>query len=142
MKRLNNFEVRFSVEGEGVLLEDESVGINPVRANWGSAPILLRTTTRPGKIKIKAEIFGNGVNAIEPGELEIESVQPSMKFIYKSSELMPVKHPVKGMPNAGRPESSDVQMLRKEISRLQKIISEKELKEVEMQQEKFGEKSN
>ena len=142
VKRLNNFEDRFSVEGEGVLLEDESVGINPVRANWGSAPILLRTTTRPGKIKIKAEIFGNGVNAIEPGELEIESVQPSMKFIYKSSELMPVKHPVKGMPNAGRPESSDVQMLRKEISRLQKIISEKELKEVEMQQEKFGEKSN
>ena len=140
VNRLNNFAVRFSVEGEGLLLEDESIGVNPVRANWGSAPILLRTTIRPGKIRIKAEIFGDGVNAIEPGELEVESVQPSMKFIYKPSELISMKVASKDVTNTKIPEGSDVQMMKKEILRLQKIISEKDLEDVEIQQEKFGEK--
>ena len=140
VNRLNNFAVRFSIEGEGLLLEDESIGVNPVRANWGSAPILLRTTIRPGKIRIKAEIFGDGVNAIEPGELEVESVQPSMKFIYKPSELISMKVASKDVTNTKIPEGSDVQMMKKEILRLQKIISEKDLEDVEIQQEKFGEK--
>ena len=63
-----------------------------------------------------------------------------MKFIYKPSELISMKVASKDVTNTKIPEGSDVQMMKKEILRLQKIISEKDLEDVEIQQEKFGEK--
>lgn len=138
VKRLNNNLIRFSVEGEGVLVDNGQIGVNPVRANWGSAPILLRSTETPGKIKIKAEILSKGINAIESGEIEIETVKPDIKFIYEQSELNGMNRNEK--KSIKTEENLEVQDLKKQILHLQKIISEKDLKDVELQQEKFGEK--
>ena len=139
VKRLNNNSVRFSVEGEGELLANESTGTNPVRAHWGSAPVLLRTTTVAGKIKVKAEIFGQGVNTVEPAELELQSVASPMKFVYDPAELKDSRHARK-QSGTSSVDASQTQDLQQEILRLKKIITERELKEMEMQQEKFGEK--
>lgn len=131
VKRLNNNIVHFSIEGEGEILGGAELGINPVRANWGSAPILVRSTAKPGKIKVRARICGEGVNAIKAGELEFETVAPSQKYIYDEDELG--KRAARKEPAEKERTAGDKMDERQE----RKII--KELEQTEKQQESFGE---
>lgn len=41
IKRLNNYNIRFSIEGEGRLLGGPGVLANPVPVKWGTAPVLV-----------------------------------------------------------------------------------------------------
>ena len=54
IKRLNNYNIRFSIEGEGRLLGGPGVLANPVPVKWGTAPVLVQSTLKPGKIRITA----------------------------------------------------------------------------------------
>lgn len=140
VKRLSNHLVRFSVEGEGRLLADEKAANNPAPVHWGSAPILVQATDVAGKVTVRAEIMGSGVNAIAPGELVIETVKSPMKFV-RSSRKAALSGLQTGVTEGGSREvSQEVKKLQQEVLRLQRIISEKDLKEVEQQQETFGEK--
>jgi len=58
-----NKDIKFSVEGPGIL-----VGDNPVMTEAGIACILLRAGRNPGTIRIKAETEG-----LQPGKLELVS---------------------------------------------------------------------
>lgn len=139
VKRLGNSSVKFTVSGEADLLGDHSIGRNPVKMEWGSAVALIRATTIPGKIKIRAEVLGEGMHTITPGELEFNSIKPSGRFIYQPFEK-----------NRGIVETSSsiisskevekIHSLKEEILRLRKRLSEYDLREVEIQQEDFGEK--
>lgn len=138
VKRLNNTSVRFTVTGEAALLGDGDIACNPVPAHWGSAPALIRATTNAGKIHIRAEVLGEGVHAIAPSELDYESVKPvEERFIYNPVEI---QSPAKASVPARKTNSRELDSMKKEIFRLKKKISEYELREVEMQQESFGEK--
>ncbi len=46
--------VKFSVNGEGALIEDESIFANPVRAEAGIATALVRMSRKPGEITVRA----------------------------------------------------------------------------------------
>ena len=80
VRRLAKEQILFSVEGEGEIIGDASIGANPRTVEWGSAPVLIRSTRQAGKIKIKAEVQYPGVHAPTPAELEIESVAYDMPF--------------------------------------------------------------
>jgi beta-galactosidase len=60
-------EVRFDTHGEGVIIH--APGANPVRADAGIATALVRATTVPGRVHVRAEAFG-----LEPAEVELDSV--------------------------------------------------------------------
>ena len=49
---------------------------------WGSAPVLIRSTQQAGKIKVKAEVQFPGTHAPTPAELEIESVPYDLPMCY------------------------------------------------------------
>jgi len=49
LKQLANEQVEFSILGEGEIIGDMSIGANPVTIKAGTAPLLVRTTTVPGK---------------------------------------------------------------------------------------------
>lgn len=51
-------EVTFAVEGEGALVGDASIGANPVHAEAGIATALVRASTRPGRITVRATVPG------------------------------------------------------------------------------------
>ena len=53
-----NDEVAFIVKGEGSLIGDAELGVNPVRAQAGIATGLVRATTRAGMVHVTAEAFG------------------------------------------------------------------------------------
>ena len=56
VRRLAKENIRFTLEGEGEIIGDASINANPRAVEWGSAPIPVRSTMKPGKIKIHAEV--------------------------------------------------------------------------------------
>lgn len=74
IKRLNDLMVRFDVEGEGELLGQEGLQTNPRQISWGSAPILLRSTTRPGAITLRVRPVLEGSNSPHDATLTLTSL--------------------------------------------------------------------
>ena len=82
VRRLAKENIRFTVEGEGEFIGDVSINANPRAVEWGSAPVLIRSTMQAGKIKIRAEVQFPGTHAPTPAEIEIESVPYDMPMCY------------------------------------------------------------
>ena len=61
--------ITFSVTGEGEIISDASISANPVKAEAGIATALIRSTTTPGKITVRATAFG-----LTSAETTIESI--------------------------------------------------------------------
>ena len=78
--------VFFEVEGEGEIIGDATVMANPVFPEAGIATVLIRTTQKPGDIKIKASLyydrFTDGSHTrsqVYPGTLTLTSVAAPIK---------------------------------------------------------------
>lgn len=134
VKRLNNSIIRFQIEGEGRLLGDASVGVNPMPVSWGSAPALVQATNRAGKINITASLLVPGQARPLEGTLEIESVPNKQRQIFSASELEQI-----GRNRQEAQESpSDLKELMRENAILKKELNQLKVKEVEQQQTQFG----
>ncbi|MCC8062560.1 MAG: hypothetical protein LIO68_04875 [Rikenellaceae bacterium] len=122
IKRLNNQSVRFTIEGEGRLLvpASQAAGVPLV---WGEAPVLVQTSTTPGTVKVKAEIAGvQGDWTPHAAEIEFRTVEPLQPLVYMDAEVH------------RSPETSSTA-----TQAAGKRQSEDMLKQVEAQQEAFGE---
>ena len=91
VRRLAKENIRFTIEGEGEIIGDASINANPRAVEWGSAPVLIRSTKKAGKIKVKAEVQFPGVHAPTPAELEIESILYAVPMCFKASEVNQTK---------------------------------------------------
>ncbi|MFV0590262.1 MAG: glycoside hydrolase family 2 TIM barrel-domain containing protein [Draconibacterium sp.] len=141
VKRLDNHIVRFSIEGEGRLLFNEASPVE-IKTEWGSAPVLVKSTNNPGKITIRAEIPGAGIHSVQAGECVIETQPSSDKFVVSVEEQNTAPQGVSNSNTSAESKlncEKEVEHLEKEIKRLNSIIGKYEIKEVEKQQEKFGE---
>ncbi|MDA3730870.1 hypothetical protein PBV87_05070 [Niameybacter massiliensis] len=71
----DQYPIRFTVEGEGEIVGDETIGANPIRPEGGIAGVFVRSTTTPGMIKVKAQMHWkqNASCAIKPDEIIFES---------------------------------------------------------------------
>ena len=86
IKRLNNYNIRFSIEGEGRLLGGPGVLANPVPVKWGTAPVLVQSTLKPGKIRITASVLFEGSQMPISGELEFESKLSVFPLVYDAAD--------------------------------------------------------
>lgn len=83
VRRLAKEQIRFTIEGEGEIIGDGTdIGANPRATEWGSAPILVRSTRTAGKIKIHADVLYPGTHSPTPADLEIESVPANLPFCF------------------------------------------------------------
>ena len=73
IRRLDNTWIVFSVEGEGRIVGDASIQANPRQTVWGTAPVLVRSTTVPGEIIVKASVLFPGAERPAPAELRLMS---------------------------------------------------------------------
>ncbi len=79
VKRLATDNIYFTVEGEGRIIGDGAdIMANPRKVEWGSAPVLIQATDRPGKITITARSYYEGNYAPKADTLTIESVAPAL----------------------------------------------------------------
>ena len=85
VRRLAKENIVFTVEGEGEIIGDASINANPRAVEWGSSPVLIRSTRQAGRIKIKAEVQFPGTHAPTPAELEIESTPYDLPMCYSES---------------------------------------------------------
>ena len=125
VRRLAKENIRFTVEGEGEIIGDASINANPRAVEWGSAPVLIRSTKQAGKIKIKAEVQFPGIHAPTSAELEIESIPYNLPMCYQESNL-------------SRTSRDSRQSRESSSSTLSDAEKNKLLQEVEAQQADFG----
>ena len=124
VRRLAKENIRFTIEGEGEIIGDASINANPRAVEWGSAPVLIRSTKKAGKIKIKAEVQFPGTHAPNPAELEIESIAYDMPMCFNPSETSQTSQTSKTSASTS--------------STLSEAEKAKMLQEVEAQQADFG----
>ena len=136
IKRLNNYYVKFHVEGEGRLLGDASILANPAPVKWGTAPVLIQSTLKPGKIKVIASVLFEGSQMPTSAVLELESVLTEHSLLYSEKEAVLISS-ASATGLGGTTVKSAAEL---EQERLQKEQNMQKLKEVEQQQEDFGEK--
>lgn len=127
IKRLNNYNICFSIEGEGRLLGGPGVLANPVPVKWGTAPVLVQSTLKPGKIRITASVLFEGSQMPISGELEFESKPSVFPLIYDAADAARI--PL-GSASAGQNTASKTDAER-EVERLRKELNTLKLKEVE-----------
>lgn len=130
-KRLTNHTVKFDIEGEGELIGNASNVGNPKRMEWGEAAIMVRSTTKAGKIKIKASMLREGINMPQPGELIIETKASTDAMIF--SEVGKETVVAKKVDS----KKSEVTDWEKKAKQLERELNEYRMKEVEKQQQEF-----
>lgn len=136
IKRLNNYSIRFEIEGEGTLVGESDIMCNPRPVQWGTAPILVKSTPQAGKIKIRASVLMNGKQMPADAVLEIETLPTVTPLIYNKTEEVSASYQArKENINKTGKESNCAD----EVKRLQQELNRYKLKEVEKQQTEFGE---
>ncbi|MDL2230673.1 glycoside hydrolase family 2, partial [Alistipes sp. OttesenSCG-928-L06] len=126
VRRLAKDRILFTVEGEGRIIGDASIGANPREVEFGSAPVLVRSTTKPGKIKVTARVMFEGYNAPQSVSVEFDSVAPEYPLAYTYE------------PRAvGATDEVSGKSLDEKVSEEER---QRQLKQVEQQQVEFGEK--
>ena len=120
--------VTFTVEGEGRIIDDGRIMANPRLVEWGSAPILVRSTHQAGTIRIIARSTFEGAYAPTSDTLEIQSVPYEGKMCYNetSTSFTAPTSPISPTPPTVSNKPSSAADLRKT------------LEEVEKQQQDFG----
>ncbi len=83
VKRLSQETVIFEVEGEGELVGGREVEANPRVSRWGTAPALIRTTTKAGTIKIKARLLHPGIQFHPQAVIEIATLPAERVALYR-----------------------------------------------------------
>ena len=127
VRRLAKDQIVFTVEGEGRIIGDASIAANPRAVEWGSAPVLIQSTNKAGKITIIARSQWPGTYAPAADTLTIESIPYEGRQCYKEA---PAKNSnISGNPRL--PESSSQPTMTEEEKR-------RTLLEVEQQQKDFG----
>lgn len=131
VKRLNQSDIRFTIEGEGCIIGDQNVFANPKKLEWGTAPVLVRSTLKAGKIKVKASLADEGINSPVAGELVFESIPSDDSFIHSE-----IGKEATTVISKDTPKRSEEDLLKK-IKVLEKELGKYKLKEVERQQREF-----
>lgn len=132
VRRLAKENIVFTVEGEGEIIGDATIHANPRAVEFGSAPLLVRSTRKAGKIKVKARVQFEGTQAPTPAELEIESIPAELPFCYDEGYATEEKSGESSSASAaaGKSAGSKVKLTEEERQRV--------LDEVERQQTEFG----
>lgn len=82
VRRLAKENIVFSIEGEGEIVGDASIHANPRPVEFGTAPLLVRSTGRAGKVKVTAHVQFEGTHAPTSAEIEFESIPCQLPFCH------------------------------------------------------------
>ena len=82
VRRLAKENIVFSIEGEGEIIGDASIHANPRPVEFGTAPLLVRSTGRAGKVKVTARVQFEGTHAPASAEIEFESIPCQLPFCH------------------------------------------------------------
>ena len=130
VRRLAREHVTFTVEGEGSIIGDASIAANPRQVEWGSAPVLIRSTHKAGKIRIIARSTFEGIHAPVADTLTIESIPYEGQHCYDEAAAAKPRYTMRNgdwILDPSFPPKANAPVDRRKL-----------LEEVEKQQQDFG----
>lgn len=127
VRRLAKDEIKFSVHGYATIVDNGRISANPRTVEWGSAPLLIRSTHEAGDIAIVARAAHDGNHAPAADTLIIRSVEPTLPSCYMDNSSLDVMFGQMDPENGNIPAKKMT-----EEERLQM------LEEVNKQQQEFG----
>ena len=128
VKRLNNYKIEFEVEGEAELINTAETFTNPMPINWGTAPAMIRATTKPGKIVVKARVLWEGSQMPLNATYTLYSTPATVELVY-DTKIMDQKE----LNKRTSLKTADDKVNVKRINNLHT------LRKIEKQQTEFGE---
>ena len=128
VRRLAREQVSFTVEGEGCIIGDASIAANPRQVEWGTAPVLVRSTHQAGSIRIIARPTFEGIHAPAADTLIIESIPYKGRLCYQESSNPQISNLKSQISNQNVQRSPS----------MTEAERRKMLEEVERQQQDFG----
>ena len=126
VRRLAKDEIKFTVRGQATIVDDGRISANPRAVEWGSAPLLIRSTHMPGDITIIARAAHDGNYAPAADTLTIRSIESDMPACYFDNTSLDV---VFGQVD---PEEGNAP------ARMSEEERRRTLEEVNKQQQEFG----
>lgn len=134
IKRLNNYHIRFEIEGQGELVGNAETFTNPRPVQWGTAPVLVRATTTAGTFKVRASVSIEGEHVPLSAELVVATRPAAHPLIADPLEQKAMEQSANResgfKDEAGSACEERIRALQQELNRLK-------LKEVERQQSDF-----
>ena len=131
VRRLAKDQIRFTVEGEGSIIGDGTdIGANPRQVEWGTAPVLIRSTRQAGEIRVHAEVLYPGTHAPTPADITLHSVPSPLPLVLDTSLTQSQRQQSAAKPSASSSSSASPAVSDEEKQRM--------LKEVQEQQADFG----
>lgn len=137
VKRLNNEEIVFSVEGPAELVTDSPDGTWTQPVKWGSAPALIRLATKPGTVTVKATVKHPGSQKPVSGVLTFDTKPAGMKMLFKE-DAVGRKREQRGPSSAGQPSvSGSEESLKLELEKVRQELNHLRNEKVGEQQTHF-----
>ncbi len=133
VKRLNNEEVVFDVQGPASIVGGVEQQLNPKRIQWGTAPVLVRMGTEPGKVTVNASLKHRGTQTPKSGSVTFEVKPDAGKRLFKEA-YVPGKESERA---AGEADSARVKELEKKLEAATHELNKLRNKEVERDQADF-----
>lgn len=96
IKRLNEALIHFTVKGEGILIGENLPGINPHKIIWGTAPALVKTTLKAGRLEIIASMQYPGAQTPSADTLYIETQASKIPSIFNPYYVNNIKEAISG----------------------------------------------
>ena len=127
VRRMAREHVSFKVEGEGTIIGDASIMANPRAVEWGTAPVLIRSTHKAGEIRIIATATFEGTHAPTADTLVVSSRPYEGKMCYDEQLVAERKLTQGTSPRMAVPTEGMTDEERR-----------RQLEEVERQQQDFG----
>ena len=120
VRRLALEDIYFEVSGEGSIVGDAEIQANPRRTEWGTAPILVRSTNKAGKITITARPFADGTHAPSADTLVIESVSPELPACFEDYQTKSVSQSVRTSEPSNKMSEDERRRTLEEVEKQQK----------------------
>lgn len=137
VKRLNDEEIVFSIEGPAELLTDSPDGtlVQPVK--WGSAPALVRLGTQPGTVTVKASVKHPGSQKPVSGVLKFDTKASGLKMLFQEDAVGKSRKGGKAQPFSAGTASEREEALQLELEKVRHELNNLRNDKVSRQQSHF-----
>lgn len=137
VKRLNDEEIVFSVEGPAELLTDSPDGTLTQSVKWGSAPALVRLGTRPGTVTVRASVKHPGSQKPVSGIIKFDTKASGLKMLF-TEDAADCEKKAAGTPSSSAaPASEREKSLQMELEKVRHELNSLRNEKVSAQQTHF-----
>lgn len=137
VKRLNDEEIVFTVEGPAELMTDAPDGTLTRAVAWGTAPALVRPATRPGKVTVRASVRHAGAQKPVSGSLSFETQPDGMDKLFDEDAVGHAASAARQGDSGKRPASEKERSLRDELEKTRAELNRLRNEQVGQQQTHF-----